>query len=142
MTSQDFRSPGGRVSKSVTWCFTPSQPLRLCIRTKGRKEGGREGEGNVIQVCTALLQTCFVIISSADVFLLLLVFFLRVLNTAHIAQPPTSSLFPETVLCSVPYLWMALRWSISHQFGVHLKALESITACAVLPSSDALISPG
>ena len=85
----------------------------------------------MIQVCTALLPTCFLIISSAGVVCccLLLFFWCLIQNTV---QPPTSS-------CSVPYLWTALRWSISHQFGMHLNALGSIIACAKLPSSDALI---
>ena len=129
MTNQDFRSPGGRVSKSVTWCFTPSQPWQLYIRMKG----GREGDGNVIQVCTALLPTCvfYYFLSWCCLLLLVFVFVCLIQNTV---QQPTLS-------CSVPYLWTALRRSISHQFGMHLNALGSIIACARLPSSDALIWP-
>ena len=32
----------GRVSKEVTWCFTPSQLIWLCQCKKGEREGRRE----------------------------------------------------------------------------------------------------
>ena len=96
MTNQDFRSPGGRVSKSVTWCFTPSQPWQLYIRTKR----GREGDGNVIQVCTVLLPTCFFIISSADVVCCCLFFCVCVLNTEHSTTTNVVVFSPLSVDCS------------------------------------------